>query len=332
MRILVLGGTMFLGRHFVDAATSRGHEVTLFHRGRTGPDLFPHVRHIVGDRDGGLAGLQGGRWDAVVDTSGYLPRVVRASAELLKDAADHYTFVSSISVYADVAPLGIREDAPVAALSSPDSEDIAKDYGALKALCEDEVRAAFGARALVVRPGLIVGPHDPSDRFTYWPARIARGGEALAPGTPDRRIQFIDARDLASFMLALVEQKTGGTFNADSPAGHFTMGELLKACQDAAGPGAAALTWVPDAFLATENVGQWMELPLWIRDVPEQRGFYEVDISAAVAAGLTIRPARDTVRDTLAWQQTREPYQWSRTGLKPERERALLDRWTNAQR
>jgi 2'-hydroxyisoflavone reductase len=331
MRLLVLGGTVFLGRHLVEEALVHGHEVTLFNRGKSRPGLFSQLECLQGDRDGGLKPLRGRRWDAVVDTSGYLPRVVRQSVELLREATDHYTFVSSISVYGDVSALGITEDGSIAAPSRPDSEDIPKDYGALKFLCEEVVRDGFGSRALNVRPGLIVGPWDPSDRFTYWPYRIARGGDVLLPGRPDRRVQFIDARDLAAWILRMVEGGQGGTFNADGPEGRETMGGLADACLEASLSG-ARLHWTSDEFLAAEGVGEWMELPLWVRETPEQAGFFEVDCSAALRAGLRCRPTLATVKDTLAWHETREPYRWERTGLDPEKERRLLDRWMNASR
>lgn len=324
MRILVLGGTVFLGRHFVGAAVAAGHEVTLFNRGQSQPHLFSELEQMHGDRDGGLAALGGRRWDAVVDTSGRLPRLVAASVAALATSGQ-YLFVSSISVYRDVSSPGVREDAPAMTLSRPDSEDERTDYGALKFLCEQEVRAGFGSRATLVRPGLIVGPWDPSDRFTYWPARVDRGGDVLVPGRPDRRIQFVDVRDLAAFMLRLAEQRIPGTFNADQPPGTVTMGGLLAACQaEAANP--SRLRWVDDNWLADEGVGQWMELPLWIQPTPDQRGFYEVDCTAAVEAGLHRRPLAETVHDTLQWHRAREPYVWTHTGLAPERERDLLGR------
>ena len=324
MRLLVLGGTVFLGRHLVEAAVAAGHEVTLFTRGQTEPHLFSHLEQIRGDREGGLAALAGRRWDAVVDTSGRLPRLVAASAAQLARSGQ-YLFVSTISVYRDVSSPGVREDAPALELSRPDSEDERTDYGALKFLCEAAVRSVFGHRATVVRPGLIVGPWDPTDRFTYWPARLDRGGDVLVPGRPDRRLQFVDARDLAAFMLRLVEQGIPGTFNADQPPGAVTMGALMAACQAAAAQ-PSRLHWVDDEWLAQEGVGQWMELPLWIRPTPDQLGFYEVDCTAATAAGLTHRSLTETVRDTLWWHREREPYAWTRTGLAPEREQDLLER------
>lgn len=324
LRILVLGGTVFLGRHFVTAAVAAGHEVTLFNRGQSEPHLFSDLEQLHGDRDGGLAPLLDRRWDAVVDTSGRLPRLVAASAAALATTS-HYLFVSTISVYRDVSSPGVRENAPALALSRPDSEDEGTDYGALKFLCEQEVRSAFGERATIVRPGLIVGPWDPSDRFTYWPARLDRGGDVLVPGRPDRRIQFVDGRDLAAFMLRLVEQRIPGTFNADQPPGAVTMGALMASCQ-AAATTPSRLHWVDDEWLAQQGVGQWMEVPLWITPTPDQMGFYEVDCTAAIAAGLTHRSLAETVRDTLSWHRGREPHAWSRTGLAPERERELLAR------
>ncbi len=324
MRILILGGTVFLGRHVVEAAVVAGHDVTLFNRGQSQPHLFPHLEQIYGDRDGDLGALGGQQWDAVVDTSGQLPRLVAASAAALSSAGQ-YLFVSSISVYRDVSAPGVREDAPPRTLSHPDSEDVRTDYGALKFLCEEEVRSGFGASATIVRPGLIVGPWDPTDRFTYWPARLDQGGEVLVPGRPARRIQFVDVRDLATFMLRLVEQRTPGTFNADQPPGAVTMGDLMAACQAAAAK-PSHLHWVDDNWLAREGVGEWTELPLWIQPTPDHQGFYEVDCTAAAEAGLTHRPLAETVRDTLLWHRQREPYAWTQTGLAAEREQDLLMR------
>src|SRR5688572_29497367 len=197
MRLLVLGGTKFLGRAVVEAAVARGHEPTLFHRGLTNPGLFPDLEHLRGDRDGGLAALQGRTWDAVIDPSGYVPRIVRASAELLADAVEHYTFISSISVYPSFPTPGMDESSPVGTLEDPTVEDVPAHYGPLKALCEQAAEAAMPGRVFHVRAGLIVGPNDPSDRFTYWPVRVAKGGDVLAPGSPERPVQIIDVRDLA---------------------------------------------------------------------------------------------------------------------------------------
>ena len=316
MRLLVLGGTVFLGRHLVDAALARGHEVTLFNRGQTNSELFPDVERLRGDRDGDLSALERGSWDAVVDTSGYVPRVVRASAELLADRVEHYTFVSSVSAYGDFSRVGLSEDDAMEPLAE-ESEDVAEHYGPLKALCEQAVESVFPGRSLVVRPGIIVGPHDPTDRFTYWPVRSARGREVLAPGDPNRQVQVIDCRDLAAWMVRLVEDRVTGTLNATGPSEPLTMEAMLAAC------GAEDLTWVHDEFLLEREVGPWMELPLWLSG-PEWAGMLAVDVSRAVATGLTFRPIEETARDTLAWASGRE---LTKAGLAPERESELLREW-----
>ena len=319
MKLLLLGGTKFLGRHVVEAALGRGHEVTLFNRGRTNPDLFPEVERLRGDRDGDLSALGGRAWDAVVDTSGYVPRVVRASAELLRDAVGHYTFVSSISVYRDFRAPGFDENAPLAQLEDPASEDVQEQYGALKAACERAAAEVYGERALLVRPGLIVGPHDPTDRFTYWPRRVAAGGDVLAPGTPADPVQFIDVRDLAVWLLHALDAGLSGPYNATGePLG---IGELLEACKAVSGSD-ARFQWVPADRLRAEGVAPWTELPLWLP--PEHAALNRSDVSKARAAGLELRPLSDTIRDTLAWDEEREIPRADDVGLAPERERKLL--------
>jgi 2'-hydroxyisoflavone reductase len=320
VRLLVLGGTKFLGRHVVEAALAAGHEVTLFNRGLTAPSLFPEVEQLRGDRDGGLAALGGRSWDAAVDTSGYVPRLVRASAELLADAVAHYTFVSSISVYRAPLASGQDESAAVVELSDPSVEEItAETYGGLKVLCEQVVAEHFPSRHASLRAGLIVGPYDPSGRFTYWPFRIARGGDVLVPGDRERWIQFVDGRDLAGWILLLAERRTAGTFNATGPEPRLTMGELVEACSEPS-ERAARLVWVDGGFLAERGVGEWMELPLWV--LPENEGILQVDIGRAVAADLAFRPLRETIRATL---ELAEPT--ADAGLRPEREAKLLTEW-----
>lgn len=334
MNLLIIGGTIFLGRHLVEAALARGHRVTLFHRGRHGPELYPEVERLHGDRDPqqdggqGLALLRGRRWDAAIDTCGYVPRVVRAAAEALAGCVEHYTFVSSISVYAHFRQAGLDESAPLGELAGPATEEVdGASYGPLKALSEQAAQQAFGARALVIRPGLIVGPHDPSDRFTYWVARLAAGGEVLAPAPPSWPVQFIDVRDLAGWMLDLAERRQAGVYHATGPDAPTSMAQLLEACHAAAGAD-ARLAWVDQAFLAEQQVGPWIELPLWIPgDDPDAVGFNAVDCSRARAAGLAFREVAATVRDTLAWHRTRPAdHQW-RAGLTREREQALLAAW-----
>jgi 2'-hydroxyisoflavone reductase len=326
MRILVLGGTRFLGRAFVDAARGRDHALTLFNRGRTNPELHPGVERLTGDRDGGLAALAGRSWDAVMDPSGFFPRLVAASAQALAGSATRYLFVSSISVYAEPIPRGVDETGRLATLADPTVEDVGGGtYGGLKALCEARVREAFGARALIVRPGLIVGPHDTTDRFPYWPRRMARGGEVLAPGSPDAPTQFIDVRDLAAWMVGLLERGVAGTFNATGPATPLTLGECLERIRAAVG-GDATLTWVSEAFLKAEGVEPWLQLPLWVHGADQ--AFETTSIARALAEGLAFRPLEETARDTLAWERTlvrdtRPPS----PALTPEREAALLAAW-----
>jgi 2'-hydroxyisoflavone reductase len=318
MKLLVLGGTQFLGRHLVEAALERGHEVTLFNRGQTRPELFPGVERLVGDRDGDLAALEAGEWDAVVDTSGYVPRVVRQSAELLASRVRRYLFVSSISVYADVSRPGVDEDAPVARLEEDTEEYRGPAYGALKALCEEVVTEVYGDRATIVRPGLIVGPWDPTGRFTYWPARIAAGGDVLAPEPRDAAVQVIDARDLADFCLHLLEGDVAGTFNATGPEEPLTIEQVLTACE-----GDANLVWVPADWLVERGVGEWMELPLWLSS-PEYGGMMGIDVSRGVQAGLTFRPLERTIADTLAWARSGEAPIDPPAGMAREREQELL--------
>jgi 2'-hydroxyisoflavone reductase len=316
--LLLLGGPKFVGRAVIDVALARGHEVTLFNRGTTGAGLYPELDRVVGDRDGGLEGLRGREWDAVVDTSGYLPRVVGQSAGLLADAVGHYVFVSSISVYASFAEV-VDEGSELAELSAPGSEDISADYGALKALCEREVDTAFPGRSTAVRAGLIVGPHDPTGRFTYWPHRVARGGDVLVPGPAWRPVQLVDVRDLAAWIVTAAEERLSGPFNATGPA---TMGAVLDAARRASGSTARAVE-VDDAFLTGQGVGEWMELPLWIDPSNDDwRHFMEVDATRATAAGLTFRPLDETVAGALAEAALVEG-----VGLTPERETELLTAW-----
>lgn len=331
MRVLVLGGTRFLGRAVVAASLARGHEATLFNRGQTSPELFPEAERLRGDRDGGLEALRGREWDAVIDPSGFVPRVVRDSTELLRDSVGRYIFVSSISVY-QTRPPGFDEDAPVIELEDPSIEDFRSSpeaYGGLKALCERVVADAFPESHANVRAGLIVGPHDPTGRFTYWPLRLARGGTVLAPGSPSRRVQFVDVRDLGEWMVGVAEKGTYGTFNATGPDPPVTMGELLDACGEAGGA-ESELVWVDEAFLVEHDVGMWMELPLWLSE--SERWFLDANVSRAVAAGLRFRALDETVRDTLSWARQAgvplvTPGELGPAGMDPRREAELLDAW-----
>jgi len=327
MRLLVLGGTVYLGRHLVDAALARGHEVTLFNRGRTNADLFPEVERIHGDRDGGLDALAGRTWDAAIDTCGYVPRIVRASAERLRDAVEHYTFISSISVYADGARAGQDESGAVEKLEDETTEEVRAHYGGLKALCEPAAEEAMPGRVLHVRAGLLVGPHDPTGRFTYWPRRVAEGGEVLAPGDPARAIQFIDTRDLAAWIVRMAEMRRAGTYNATGPeGGGTTMGAVLEECVRVSRSD-ARFTWIDEPFLLERSVTPWTELPLWV--TPDSSGIMAVDLRRALGEGLAYRPVAETIRDTLAWDRARpEPGAAPPgIGLAREKEREVLATW-----
>ncbi|MFL5966133.1 MAG: SDR family oxidoreductase [Gaiellaceae bacterium] len=318
MRLLVLGGTKFLGRAIVEAALERGHELTLFNRGQTNPDLFREVEQVRGDRTESLDALAGRDWDVVVDVATFIPRVVRISVDALRDRVGRYVYISSISAYADmsVAPV---EGNPVAELDDPDSESL-EDYGALKAACEQIVESAYAERSLVVRPGLIVGPHDPTDRFTYWPRRIAEGGRVLAPAPPGAPVQFVDVRDLAEWVVHATESGLSGVYNATGEP--VTFEALIETCKRVAGSD-ADVVWMPADRLVEAGVGEWMELPLWIA-APEFAAMQQADVSRAVAAGLRFRPLEETVRATLAWDRARETPRAEGVGLAPERERELL--------
>ncbi|WP_254200549.1 NAD-dependent epimerase/dehydratase family protein [Lysobacter sp. MMG2] len=337
MRILVLGGTGFLGPHFVDAARARGHALTLFNRGKTNPTKFAGTKGVEilhGDRKTDLTALEGAqRWDAVLDTSAYIPADVTRSATLLAPRVDQYVIISSISVYANNDKIGEDESGPLAQLADPNVTEVTgATYGGLKAACEKAAEAAMPGRTTVVRPGLIVGPGDTTDRFTYWPARADRGGEILGPGSASDPTQFIDVRDLAAFLLHLIEQRRFETFNADAPAGKLTMGGLLDTCRTVAGELGApksTVTWVPADFLEANKASAWQDLPAWIPPTGEYAGFGRRSSAKAQAAGLTYRPLRDTVHDTLVWwrAQPAERRAKPKAGLTPQREAELLAAW-----
>ncbi len=337
LRILVLGGTKFLGVHIVELALLHGHSVTLFNRGKTNAGIFPQLVHLKGDRDAQLDALKGKHWDAVIDDSGYVPRHVRLSAELLAPNVQRYIFISTISVYASFANPN-TEDSPVGKLADETTEKVdGGAYGPLKALCEKAAEKAMPGRVAVVRPGLIVGPRDPTDRFTYWPARAARGGEMVTPDQPSDRIQYIDARDLAAFVLRLVERKTVGTFNATSPPGMFTIGDVVSASIAAADAmvkpnPAPSPVWVPAEFLEQQKVQPWSDMPAWVPASGEYAGFADASVTRALREGLSIRPVAPTVNDTLTWHLQRPAEERAKlgAGLSPEREKALLDAWRAA--
>ncbi len=327
MELLVIGGTIFLGRHIVDAALAAGHTVTLANRGKTNADLYPEVNKFVVDRDGDISALSTGSWDAVIDTCGYVAKHTRSVAEALQDRVGHYAFISTVSVYADMSQPGTDVDAPVATTDTPEAEQVTNElYGPLKAVCEDIVRDVYGERACIVRPGLIVGPHDPSDRFTYWPRRFDLGGEAIVPNAKDMPVQLADVRDLAEWCVHLAENKTAGTFNGCGPATPWTFGEMIDACVRAAGDNAATPVYVDEAFLLEREVMGWGHLPVWLPAAFEMGGMMACDVSKSVEAGLTFRSIDDVVEATLEWDRTRRNTPL-RGPLDPAKEAELLQEW-----
>ena len=326
MKLLVLGGTRFLGRHLVADAIRGGHEVTLFHRGSGGCSLFPGAEHIHGDRDRDLDRLSGRKWDVAVDTSGYVPRQVRESTRLLAEAVAHYTFVSTISVYAKPVP-GMDESAPLCELEDPTVEEITGEtYGGLKVLCERAAEEVMPGRILHVRSGLIVGPHDPTDRFTYWVRRVAVGGRTLAPGPRDRRLQFIHAADLGAWILRAAEARRTGAMNVTGPREPVSMETLLHTCREVSGS-SADLVWIPETHLSEQKVSWWSEIPLCVEE--EEQGLLSVNVERAFQAGLAVRPLPRTVRETLAWDMERGIGATLAAGLSSARESELLRGWNS---
>ncbi len=332
--ILILGGTGFIGPYEVRYALSRGHKVTTFNRGKTHPGELPkEVEQLIGDRNGQLDALRNRQWDVVIDNPTTLPAWVRDAAQILKGNVERYVFISTISVYADTGQ-GVDETAPFAKYDGPDpyKETIEavkasgyKTYGPLKALSEKEVEKWFPGKALIIRPGLIVGPGDPSDRFTYWPVRIDRGGEVLAPGKPSDPVQFIDARDLAEWTIRMAENRETGIYNATGPATPLEMGGMLDKIKDALHSN-ATFTWLPTEFLKQQKVEAWSDMPVWAGD---ELGLARTKINRALAKGLTFRPLAETARDTLAWFKSLPQDRQSKlhAGLTPEREAEVLAAW-----
>ncbi|HEX7335223.1 MAG TPA: NAD-dependent epimerase/dehydratase family protein [Pyrinomonadaceae bacterium] len=339
MKLLIIGGTRFIGRHLATAALARDHEVTLFNRGNY--PVEPTFENIQGDRHNhsDLAKLSSRRWDVVVDTCGHLPRSVRAAAEILSNSVDRYVFISSQNAYASVNVPGVDENFPSANLTTQQLDQAnAIDtsgqpsygalYGGLKALCEQAAEEAMPDRVLIIRPGLIVGPHDYTDRFTYWVARIARGGEVLAPGRPERFVQFIDARDLAEWIVSMAEQKATGIYNANRAPEKLTMQTVLEECK-LASHSTAIFTWASEEFLLKENVSAWAEMPLWLPEdaAPHLKGFMFINCDKAIRSGLRFRPLSETTRDTLTWYQTAGANQELKAGIGSDKEQALLRKW-----
>lgn len=329
LRILILGGTGFIGPNQVQYALDRGHSVTLFNRGVTNSTLFPNVPRLVGDRNlaDGHKALESGEWDVVIDNPTANPKWVRDAGRALRGRTKHYIFVSTISVFSDnSAP--IDENGPLNAPSDIDAAFDAKMYGQNKVRSEIEARTQFGDNVTIVRPGLIVGPGDLSDRFSYWPVRIDRGGDVLAPGTPNDPVQYIDARDLSQWIIRLAETKTLGVFNATGPKLPTTMAEMLHGIKAVTTSG-AQFTWVPADFLGANQVRAWSDMPVWVPPVGRTAGFARVICQKAYASGLAFRPLAETASATLAWYQARPAAEQekARAGLSADRELAVLAAW-----
>ena len=331
LRVLILGGTGFIGPHFVQALTEGGHTVTLFNRGKRDPEAKHGVEQLLGDRNDGLESLAGRDWDVVVDNSGYTPKQVKLSAGLLQGHVKQYIFISSIAVYADFDQPPIGEDHKLTELpAGVDSGVFAGEhYGALKVLCERVVEQTYGRQANIIRPTYICGPGDFSDRFTYWPFRVAQGGQMIAPGTPEDPIQYIDVRDLADFVRVCVERKTGGRYNLVTPPRKVTMGKLLEACKRVTGA-ETEFAWANAEFLLEQKAiepGMWasQEIPIWAPPSGESAGHGLVSSAGAQKKGLKYRSLAVTIRETLEWQKSRPAdKQVLKSGFKPEREAALL--------
>ena len=326
LNVLILGGTGFIGPHIVAALRGAGHQLTLFNRGKRNPGLFKDIETLTGDRNGQVDALRNRSWDVVIDDSGYIPKQVWLTADLLKDRVQHYIFVSSISAYADLARPGIDEDYKLATLADPTVEKVDDGtYGGLKALCEQTVERVYAQRCTIIRPTYIVGPGDTSDRFTYWPVRAARGGEMLAPGNASDPIQIIDVRDLADFMRLCVEQRIAGRYNLCNPPGAVTIGDVLETAKRQA-RSKTKFVWASEAFLAQEKLLESGEIPIWSPTTGELAGAALVSSARAVSRGLRFRPLEVTVLDTLAWQNGRPAEQQKklRAGLTAEREAELL--------
>lgn len=329
-KILILGGTNFLGPHVVRAALARGHTVTLFNRGKTHAELFPELEKLHGDRDGHLEALAHRKWDAVIDPSGFLPRLVKASAELLAPNVERYVFISTISVYKRLSVVGDDETSPLNTIEDPTNEDVKANYGALKALCEQAAEKAMPGRVATLRPGLIVGPGDPTGRFSHWPTRLAGGGEVIGPGDGTTPVQWIDGRDLAQWIVKVVEDRTAGTYTAIGPDKRTTIKQVLDACNTAAG-NKASITWVEGKFLEEHGVEGWRDLPMWLDNKdPDAAGFGTLNNARALAKGLTFRPIVETAKDTLAWLATLpadERAKAADSGVRRDKELEVLAAW-----
>ncbi len=329
LRILILGGTGFIGPYQVQYALDRKHTVTLFNRGKTNSTLFPKVPRLVGDRNlpDGHDALKKGTWDVVIDNPTANPKWVRGAGEALKGRVGHYMFISTISVFSDNS-MPVDENGPLNTPSDMDAPFNAQAYGSNKVRCENEAKNQFGENVTVVRPGLIVGPGDLSDRFSYWPVRIDKGGEILAPGTPNDPVQYVDAQDLSQWIIRLAESRTMGIFNATGPKTPTTIAEMLYGIK-AVTTSNATFTWVPAEFLAQKQVRAWSDMPVWVPPSGRTAGFARVNCNKAYNAGLTFRPLADTAKDTLTWYHGRPAAEQekARAGLAPDKEKTVLAEW-----
>lgn len=325
MNILIIGGTIFLGRHIINSALNKNHNVVLFNRGKHNPELFPELEKIRGDREGDLSELKGRKFDAVIDTCGYVPMVVRKSAEYLRESVGHYTFISSISVYKDAGTPDINEDSAVEEVKDGKTDVMTmENYGALKALCEKEISDVYGKDCSLVRSGLIVGDGDFSDRFTYWVERISRGGKIIVPVSETNNVQFIDVKDLADWTVKMTEEKISGVFNSTGPLKTLSLYNFIDECIDFTGS-ETELVRIDEDFLLKENVIPYKDLTLWLPG--DSAGMNNVNISKAISAGLKIRPLKETLLDTMKYHMTRGADFKLRTGLTPVREKEILEKW-----
>ena len=338
LKILILGGTGFIGSFQVRYALSRGHEVTVFNRGKSHPGKLPQaVKQLIGDRNGQLDALKGREWDVVIDNPTTLPVWVRDAAQILKGQVERYVFISTISVYSDKSQPDMDESGPLQKYEGADAMSETPEtllasnrrlYGPLKVMSEREVEKWFSGQALIIRPGLIVGPGDETDRFTYWPVRVARGGEVLAPGEASDPVQFIDARDLAEWTIRMVEQGTTGIYNATGPKQKFTIGEMLDGIRQVT-KSDARFTWVKAEFLAAQKIWAWSDMPVWMPAQGEIAGFCQISIQKALGKGLTFRSFSDTTEATLEWirEQPSGRQEQLKAGIKAEREAEVLAAW-----
>ncbi|MBM7554353.1 NAD-dependent epimerase/dehydratase family protein [Thalassobacillus pellis] len=323
MKVLILGGTVFVGRHLVEAALDKGHEVTLFNRGKTNQELFPNVEKLQGDREGGLTSLEGRKWDVVIDTTGYVPRIVEQSGRLLKDAVDHYVFISTISVYRDFKEKYLDEKYPPGSLKKETEEINGETYGPLKAACEQKLNEILPEKTLIIRPGIIVGPHDPTDRFTYWVDRFNKGGKAVLPNIPNQELQWIDARDLASWTMKMAEAKETGVYNAAGYEHEVTMANLVEQLQTSSSNPAKPV-YVEEKLLLEKGIQPFTDIPLWI-PVSEKNphGYFLVNNRRAIDKGLRFRPMKETIEDTCIWVKATNRIV-NKAGLSEAKEKEVL--------